>query len=225
MDATSKQALVQLLKRRFPSGVILISIFTALYLIASATAMLANGNAEFIFYLVVMLFLAALLLSVHLRLGLSTPLLLALSIWGGIHMAGGLVPVPESWPINGEIRVLYSWWIIPNESGGGYLKFDHIAHAYGFGVATWLTWEILSLILRRRYVIVLRPTLGVLILCFAAGCGFGALNEVVEFIATRIATTNVGGYENTGWDLVANAVGALIAVCIIRLANRHQPTR
>ena len=44
-------------------------------------------------------------------------------------------------------------------------------------------------------------------LCAAAGSGFGALNEVVEFIAVlTIPETNVGGYENTGWDLVANLV-------------------
>jgi hypothetical protein len=42
--------------------------------------------------------------------------------------------------------------------------------------------------------------------------GFGAANEVVEFIASQmIAGTNVGGYINTGWDLVANSLGALLA--------------
>jgi hypothetical protein len=50
--------------------------------------------------------------------------------------------------------------------------------------------------------------------------GLGATNEVIEFIATRLMDTNVGGYENTGWDLVANAVGAGLAVVLIRRANR-----
>ena len=26
--------------------------------------------------------------------------------------------------------------------------------------------------------------------------------------------TNVGGYDNTGWDLVSNLVGCLIAACL-----------
>ena len=66
----------------------------------------------------------------------------------------------------------------------------------------------------------LKPGLGVLILCAAAGMGFGALNEVVEFIAVlTIPNTNVGGYENTGWDLVANLTGPVIAVLSIRLGN------
>jgi hypothetical protein len=46
-------------------------------------------------------------------------------------MAGGLIAVPESWPINGEHRVLYSLWLIPDV-----LKYDHVVHAYGFGVTT-----------------------------------------------------------------------------------------
>lgn len=65
------------------------------------------------------------------------------------------------------------------------------------------------------------PTLGLLTLAAAAGMGFGALNEVIEFFMTLLVPeTNVGGYINTGWDLVANLVGALIAVSLIRLLHR-----
>ena len=62
----------------------------------------------------------------------------------------------------------------------------------------------------------LRPTTGLLTLVAAAGMGLGALNEVIEFTATRFTDTNVGGYENTGWDLVYNALGAAIAALVIR---------
>ena len=42
--------------------------------------------------------------------------------------------------------------------------------------------------------------------------GRGALNEVVEFAASHLlSATNVGGYENTGRDLVANLCGSLTA--------------
>jgi hypothetical protein len=34
--------------------------------------------------------------------------------------------------------------------------------------------------------------------------------------------TNVGGYVNTGWDLVANTVGATVAVLLIRRFDRGQ---
>jgi hypothetical protein len=57
-----------------------------------------------------------------------------------------------------------------------------------------------------------------LFIVFCAGMGLGALNEVVEFVAVlTMPKTNVGGYVNTGWDLVANAVGALVAVVAIRV--------
>jgi hypothetical protein len=48
-------------------------------------------------------------------------------------------------------------------------------------------------------------------LAIAAGLGFGALNEVVEFFVTlMVPESNVGGYVNTGWDLVANLIGATV---------------
>ena len=57
-----------------------------------------------------------------------------------------------------------------------------------------------------------------MLLCGAAGMGFGAFNEIVEFVATlTVPDTNVGGYINTGWDLVANMVGAIMACTWIKL--------
>jgi hypothetical protein len=188
--------------------------FTALYLGAASIAAIAGGNREFVFYIIVMVLLIAAVLFVHVRVRLSAGLLWALAIWGFLHMAGGLVPVPKSWPINGEIRVLYSWWIIPREGGGGWFKFDHVVHAYGFAVATWLCWASLRGAVRGRAP-GLRPTAGLAMLAALAGCGLGAMNEIVEFVATLIAETNVGGYVNTGWDLVSNAAGAFIAAGFI----------
>ncbi len=60
-----------------------------------------------------------------------------------------------------------------------------------------------------------------MVLCAAAGLGFGALNEVIEFAATLLVPeTNVGGYLNTGWDLVANLFGATVAVAAIWISDR-----
>lgn len=193
-----------------------VGLFTAAYLLAATWAAVAVGNVEFVFYLVVMGLLVAAVLAVHLRVGLSVGLLWGLSVWGALHMAGGLVPVPESWPIDGEIRVLYSWWIVPQGGGGGWLKYDQAVHAYGFGIATWLCWQgLVGALDRPGEGGVPRPSPGLMILVAVAGMGLGALNEVVEFIATRITVTNVGGYENTGWDLVYNALGASVAALTI----------
>jgi hypothetical protein len=132
------------------------------------------------------------------------------------------------WPIHGDLRVLYNWWIFPAAAvePGGWLKYDQAVHAFGFGVATWLCWQGLCGALRGRSAMeatqALQPTLGLMVIVAAAGMGLGALNEVVEFVATRIAETNVGGYVNTGWDLVYNAVGACLAAAIISVGSRRQ---
>jgi hypothetical protein len=65
-----------------------------------------------------------------------------------------------------------------------------------------------------------------MILSATAGMGLGALNELVEFAATLlIPETNVGGYMNTGWDLVANLVGAMIAATLIWAHGHARPAK
>lgn len=192
-----------------------VAIFTAIYTLAAATVTSRTSNAEFMIYIAVMVLLLGLIGLLHWRIQLSTGLLWGLSLWGLLHMAGGLVPVPASWPIAGELRVLYSWWIIPH-----LLKYDQVVHAYGFGVTTWACWQGLRAALRARGVVNPAPTVGLLILCAAAGMGFGALNEIVEFIATlTVPETNVGGYVNTGWDLVSNLAGSLVAALVLHLTG------
>jgi hypothetical protein len=184
--------------------------FTLLYMAVALVASLRGRSGEFLLYLVVMAVLVAVVAVVHLRVLLPTATLWGLSIWGLAHMAGGLMPVPASWPIGGKTHVLYNLWLVP-----GLLKFDQLVHAYGFGIVTWVCWQGLQAAFARRGATA-RPTVGLLTLCVAAGMGFGAANEVVEFLATRVLPeTNVGGYENTGWDLVSNTVGCLIAAGLI----------
>ena len=72
-------------------------------------------------------------------------------------------------------------------------------YAFGFGVTTLVCWEGLRSLLIDAGRPDPQPGLGSLTLCAAAAMGFGALNEVVEFIATLLVPeTNVGGYINTG---------------------------
>ena len=187
--------------------------FTTAYMLAAVAGSMIQGNREFVFYIIIMLVLIGTITLVHRKVNLPIALLWALSLWGLAHMAGGLVELPKGWSYNGDHPVLYSWWIIPDR-----LKYDQIVHAFGFGVTTWMCWHGLKSSLRRAFDIQLKPTFGLLVLPAAAGVGFGALNEVIEFIAVlTIPNTNVGGYENTGWDLVANLIGASLAAVIIWL--------
>lgn len=189
-----------------------VAAFTLLYIAVAAAAAFGNGNQEFLFYITVMIVLMAVVWLVHRSVNLNQPVLWALSVWGLAHMAGGLVPVPVDWPVNGEIRVLYSLWLVPDR-----LKYDQVVHAYGFGVATWVCWQGMRAAIRRRGATA-RPTLGLMVLAATSGMGLGALNELIEFAATLLVPeTNVGGYINTGWDLVANFVGAATAAIVIRL--------
>lgn len=206
---------------RLTPGIVAAGVFGTLYIATAGVAAGATGNAEFLFYVVVMIVLAGVILAVHWRFGLSTELIWLLAVWGLLHMAGGLVPVPGSWPIAGEIRVLYSWWIL-HDGERGFIKYDHLVHAYGYGVTAWLVWQSLEGLLRQRFTVeAVRPTAGLMVIVAVASMGFGAINEIVEFIATLFAETNVGGYVNTGWDLVANGTGAVLACGLILLRRNR----
>jgi hypothetical protein len=192
-----------------------VALFTAGYLGVAIQAAVSRGNIEFVLYIVVMVILIGFVWLVHRSVVLSGAALWALTFWGLAHMAGGLVLVPASWPIDAGSRVLYSWWIVPDR-----LKFDQVVHAYGFGVTTWVCWQAICAAIQRLGVEA-RPTLGLMVLSAAAGMGFGAMNELVEFAATLLVPeTNVGGYPNTGWDLAANLFGSTVAATLIWLHGR-----
>jgi len=199
-----------------------VAVFTAAYLIVAVVVAHQRGNAEFLMYVGVVVVLAAAIGLVHFQVRLLPAALWCLSLWGLLHMAGGLLILPDSWPADAapdHPAVLYGLWLIPQR-----LRYDHVIHAYGFGVTTWICWQGLRAAIARRGKIDrqnVRPTFGLLTLAAAAGLGFGALNEVVEFAATLLVPeTNVGGYVNTGWDLVANTVGSLLAAGAIVLHDR-----
>jgi uncharacterized membrane protein YjdF len=189
--------------------------FTLAYIVVASVYAADRDNLEFLIYILVMIILMFCVWLVHRRVHLSLGLLWALSVWGLAHMAGGLLVVPATLTLSGDTSVLYNLWLIP-----GLLKYDQLVHAYGFGITTLLCWQGISAAAAREGVR-FRPSPGLLSLAAFAAMGLGALNEVIEFMASLLlAETNVGGYLNTGWDLVANGVGAIIAAIIIRVRWR-----
>jgi hypothetical protein len=135
---------------------------------------------------------------------LPGPLAAALAVLTIVHLAGGLVHVGDD--------VLY------NASPGMELfRYDHFAHALGIFLGTQMLWELL---VRGAA----KPSgRGQLVaVSLLAGLGLGALNETVEFLATLAhAGNHVGGYRNTGWDLVANLVAGVAAGLVL---HRHRDT-
>jgi len=190
-------------------------LFNLAYVLLAVGWVLSRGNSEFLAYIAVLLVIAAVIWWVHRSINIPLALLWCLSVWGAAHLAGGLMVIPASWPRGGETAVLYNLWLWPD-----WLKYDQLVHAYGFGITTWLCWRGLCAGLARQG-ITPRPTLGLLTLAAAASTGFGALNEVIEFIVTVfVPENNVGGYVNTALDLCFNLAGSLIAAGLIAIRSR-----
>lgn len=176
-------------------------------LVAFVGAGIAIGSPLALSYGAAVLALGVAVAALDARVPLSTPVLRGLAAWAVLHLAGGIVPL-------GEGRILYNARL-----GPPLVRYDRLVHAFGFGIATIACWEVLRPHLREP-----RPAFG--IAAATMGMGLGALNEVVEFLASRVATTHVGGYRNTGWDLVFNLVGCAAAgVTAARGASRRRNPR
>lgn len=197
---------------------IAVAAFTAAYLLAAAVAAVVMGNAEFAFYIAVMVVLIGVVGVVHARVRLSAGVLWALSVWGLAHMAGGMVPISAG-DAESKARVLYNLWLAP-----GWLRYDQLVHAYGFGVCARVCWECVRV--RLSALGDPRPTAGVMALCALAAMGLGAANEMVEFAATKLMReTNVGDYDNNAMDLVFNAIGASVVAGVIWWRGRVSRAR
>jgi len=196
--------------KQLKRGHIILGVLNAIYIIAFAWYYIGIKNYEFLWYVAVLVFFFLLIfLTLH-RSKFDYTILIGLSIWGFLHMAGGGIIV------NGN--VLYAYHIIDIfERGDIYiLKFDQFVHAFGFFVATLVGYSLLKPYLNKdtNYKVVY-----FLLIC--VGMGLGALNEIVEFIAVVVfPSTGVGGYYNTGLDLVANMLGSIIAVIFIHFKRR-----
>jgi hypothetical protein len=186
----------------------LLTVFSLGYVVAFTVFGMATGRGQTVTYLLQLAVTFAFVAAVHQRVGFSGPVLWALAVWGLLHAAGGILYVGGG--------VLYQFEPVP-----GLPRYDQVTHAFGFGAATVAVWQGLRTRLPRGT----RPAIGLGFVVALSGMGVGALNEVLEFLSTRVlAETNVGGYENTGWDLVYNALGATAAAAWIAARERRNQT-
>ena len=177
------------------------------YLAVFGTLSVMRLNYEFVIYCGVIIVALGAVIGCQERVGFPPGVLWGLTLWGFRHMAGGHVPV-------GDGR-LYDVVLLPIVQRGELeiLRYDQVIHALGFGVATLVCFHLLrpALDTGRAH----RSLIAVLVTLM--GMGLGALNEVIEFVITLIVPeNNVGGYVNTGLDLVSNMIGAVVAAVLIR---------
>lgn len=125
---------------------------------------------------------------------ISRPLTIGLALLAIVHLAGGLIRVGDD--------VLYNASV-----GTDAFEYDHFVHASGVFLGILLLWTFFM-----PSVVDPAHRRGLIAACVLAGLGLGALNETIEFLTTLAHDgAHVGGYRNTGWDLVSNLVGGMAA--------------
>ena len=152
-------------------------------------------------YLTVVLLCTAVFALADRSVGFSEAAVWLLTLTGTLHLVGGLVPSPA-----GD-GVMYELWLAPDV-----LRFDQLVHVVGSVAATVASWEMLGtwLDLSRA------PVRTQAVLAALAGLGKGAVNEMVEFLlAVQVPGTFVGGFHNTGWDLVFDTAGVVAAASFL----------
>lgn len=195
-----------------------LAVFSAAYLAVFLVAGLAIGSDVAIPYVVLIIAIMAFVCRLDRPYELGGGVLWGLSVWGLLHLAGGIVPIGSGGGV--DDRTLYNA-VLPLEL----FHFDRLVHAFGFGMATVACGKVLL-----RLVPSIRPawpdrndssrpTTATYVLIVLAGLGVGAANEILEFISTLVLPeTNVGGYDNTGWDLIFDLAGGIIGT--VWLARR-----
>lgn len=193
--------------KRLPLEQPILSIFSVGYLVAFVAFGLISALSQTFFYATFMVAAFALVAMTYSRFQLRQITLWGLALWGIAHLAGGLLTIGAD--------VLYRFDLIP-----GLLRFDQVVHVFGFGFATAACWDVLG------EVIVRDRAAARSVLALLGGLGFGAINEAIEFLVTRIdPSSNVGGFVNTGFDLVFNALGCAVAAIALYLTDPSRRPR
>jgi uncharacterized membrane protein YjdF len=159
---------------------------------------IARENRRVIAYLIVWSLLALLIRAGHRRWPLPKATLVALTVAGALHLAGGLLPSPEA-----GAPIFYETWLVP-----GVLKFDQAAHAFISAVVTVAVFQSLGHVVDDERAGPGLQAMVAMLVCW----GFGAANELFEFLsALRFTDAYVGGLDNAGWDLAFNVLGGVLA--------------
>jgi len=193
---------------------IVLLIINITLLLTFGTVFVLRKNFEFAIYVGVIVACLALVTLTFWRVAYSIATLWGLTIWSIMHMAGGGIY------ING-VR-LYDIIIITLSQTYPILRYDQVVHTFGFAAATLTMFDLLRLLLKEN----LNRFIALSVVVIMAGLGVGALNEIVEaLVSAIIPSSGVGGYLNTSLDLIADLIGAIIAMAFIKLRYLRCDTR
>ncbi|MFP4027741.1 MAG: DUF2238 domain-containing protein [Candidatus Brocadiia bacterium] len=185
-------------------------IFNCIYLVIfGGISLVPPINYEFVLYAGVIVVFFLLILFSQRKVEFPLFILWGLTSWGFLHMGGGHISV-------GEGR-LYDLVLIPIVTRGedAILRYDHVVHTIGFGMATIVCFHLIKGRLRSD-----KRGLVLASLVALMGMGLGALNEVIELIVVLVVPeSGVGGYYNTTFDLLFNMIGAILAVLLLRVTG------
>lgn len=184
----------------------------ALVVVSFVAMSLVRGDDRVWPYLTVVLLCTAIFAMTDRSVGFSGTAVWLLVLTGTLHLMGGLLPNP------GGRGVMYDLWLV-----GNVLRFDQVVHVVGSVAATVASWQMLGtwLDLSRA------PVRTQAVLAGLAGLGKGAVNEAIEFLlAVQVPGTFVGGFHNTGWDLIFDIVGVVSAAAFLAYsAAPRRPVR
>jgi hypothetical protein len=183
--------------------------------IAALAISAVTKNVEFVYYSLWMVVFISLVWRLDRKAGVPTAICILLVAWLVLHFVGGIAKIPEHLLEPGAPNTLYNMRVHPSLP-----KYDQVVHAFGFFSATLTAWcgmrAAIGKLTRPSQHHPVELTEGRFWALFLTGMGLGAMNEVIEFVATVIFPwTNVGGYVNTGWDLVSNMVGCVLACALV----------
>ena len=179
----------------------MLAVINALLIVGFGGRFILQLNYEFIIYVsVILLFLGLIYISIE-QVKYRSLTLVGLTVWSGLHLAGGGLFLSEG--------RLYDWMILPLSDEYPVFRYDQLVHIIGFGAATLAMHDVLCPHLKELHT----GSIGISIVLLMAGLGVGSFNEIVEFIVnTIVPESGVGGYINTSLDQCSNLIGASLAV-------------
>ncbi|MBW2963469.1 DUF2238 domain-containing protein [Candidatus Woesearchaeota archaeon] len=173
----------------------IISIIFLIFSLAFLIISVLNHNYEYIYYNLLMLVGFFILLFFYEKIHLKTPLLIGLIVLTFLHLAGGNLTF-------GGLKLYQTSLLI--------IPYDKIVHVFGAFIITLIAYNFIQESLVKKD---MRKTILISFIVLMIGIGLGAIIEIIEFLATLVfQNTLVGDYANNAADLIANSIGALVAV-------------